>query len=82
MDLFRIIDELETVAPEWAEIINNALDEGRVVHIIDNRTCDKVKYGHKETAETAAAAMRGKTGSCYDSYECDFCDAWHIGHAR
>lgn len=61
----------------------------RVEVVISNKgftfgrlACRKVKYGHRETAETAAESMHKKTGDDYDAYRCESCDAWHIGHAR
>lgn len=46
--------------------------------------CPKVRYGHKETAETAAESMHKKTGDDYDAYQCPYppCGAWHIGHSK
>src|SRR5687768_16635616 len=44
--------------------------------------CQKVKYGHKATAERAAVVMHNKTGDDFDAYYCRRCKAWHIGHSR
>lgn len=47
------------------------------------RSCTgKVKYGHMETARTAATDVSAKIGDALESYKCEFCDAYHIGHAR
>lgn len=83
VDLFAIIDELKTAAPEWAERIETAMDEGKAIHVIE-APCPKVKYGHEETALEAAKAMHSKTGDGYDAYQCPYppCRAWHIGHSK
>ena len=45
--------------------------------------CKKVKYKHQETADRAAGAMQRKTrGDRMESYHCEQCQAWHIGHSN
>jgi hypothetical protein len=41
----------------------------------------KVKYGHRETAESACTAMKRKRNLDLEPYECRHCDGWHIGHS-
>lgn len=61
--------------PSW---LKNRLDEK-----IAGETCGKVKYGHQETAERAASAMHRKHGGDrMESYYCEQCEAWHIGHSN
>lgn len=82
VDLFEILEQLKTAAPEWAERIEWAMDEGKMVYFVSG--CRKAKYGHESTALEAAEAMHKKTGDDYDAYQCPspLCDSWHIGHAR
>lgn len=73
---------LAETRPDVREKIESLIASAGSVEIVFNE-CGKVKYGHRETAETAAEAMHRKTGDSYDVYQCVFCgDAWHIGHAR
>lgn len=79
----EILDKLCAVSPEAAEIINKAMESGKMIHFIET-PCPKVKYGHEETALEAAQAMHSRTGDSYDAYQCPYppCRAWHIGHSR
>lgn len=72
---------LNGMTPEQREVIETAMANATSVDIII-KPCGKVKYGHKETAVTAADAMHKKTGDTYDAYRCPPCNAWHIGHSR
>lgn len=41
----------------------------------------KRRYGSSGEAQTAANALRGVSGGAYiEPYQCEFCNAWHIGH--
>jgi hypothetical protein len=41
----------------------------------------KRRYGSHGEAQTAANGLRGVNGGAYiEPYQCDFCNAWHIGH--
>lgn len=74
----EFFDSLLEQSSELREIV----ETGRSVEIIFTE-CGKVKYGHHETALTAASAMNRKTGDNYEAYQCLFCDdLWHIGHKR
>jgi hypothetical protein len=42
----------------------------------------KVRYGHMATAQKASVAMNRKTGDSFDSYHCEYCKGFHIGHSR
>lgn len=76
--LNEAIDALEHEYPDLYDKIQNA----RTVEILFPE-CGKVKYRHRETAQTAAKAMNKKTGDDYDAYQCAWCNnKWHIGHAR
>jgi hypothetical protein len=45
--------------------------------------CDrKVRYGHRDTADRASDHMTRKYREAFESYECQHCGKWHIGHAR
>ena len=48
------------------------------------QTCaEKVKYGHKETADRAVTEMAKKGVTGLESYYCRFdCNCWHIGHGN
>ena len=76
----ELLDEICAASPEAAEMINRAVESGKMIYFIGG--CTKVKYGHQETALEAARAMNTKTGDIYDAYECQrpLCGAWHIGH--
>lgn len=41
----------------------------------------KVKYGHKETADSACRAMELKGHHGLESFRCERCRKWHIGHS-
>jgi hypothetical protein len=40
---------------------------------------DKVKYGHRETAEKAVVKMEKKGSKPLEAYKCRHCEGWHIG---
>lgn len=42
----------------------------------------KVKYGHEETAKTAALKMAKKKREPFEAYKCRHCEAWHVGHPK
>ncbi|HTG95722.1 MAG TPA: hypothetical protein VL866_24180 [Pyrinomonadaceae bacterium] len=71
---------LAEMTDEQRAEIESMIANARSVEFVFN--CPKVKYGHRETAETAAEAMHAKTGDSYDAYQCDFCGSWHIGHSK
>lgn len=44
--------------------------------------CKKIRYGHRETAETAAVTMQERYGGqLMEAYYHEDCKAWHIGHS-
>lgn len=42
----------------------------------------KVMYSLKRDAQAAANAVRRKGGAVCGVYECPYCGAWHLTHAR
>ncbi len=42
----------------------------------------KVRYGHRESAEKAVAAMKAKGRGEMEAFECPDCGGWHIGHSH
>lgn len=42
----------------------------------------KVKYGHYDTAVTAANKMEQKKQEKFEAYKCRHCEGYHIGHPR
>lgn len=42
----------------------------------------KVQYGHRETADKAAALMKEKHGRDLEAYQCKTCGKWHLGGKR
>lgn len=46
------------------------------------RKCQKVRYGHRETAQRAIKYMLEKGRYGLSEYECARCGGWHIGHRR
>lgn len=48
------------------------------------RSCaGKVRYGHRDTAELACAAMLEKRGIVVTAYPCRYeADVWHIGKSE
>lgn len=55
----------------------NLLELGRFLA----KCAGKVRYGRKETADAAVQAMLKKRGVELESYQCDYCEKWHIGHS-
>lgn len=49
-----------------------------VVSDKDHSCSRKVKFNHKETADSAISAMKNKR-RLLESYKCRYCDGWHIG---
>lgn len=50
-------------------------------------SCDrKIKYGHEATANRAVRVMEMKRRfgdrRKLESYKCQYCDGWHIGHRK
>ena len=79
---YELLDEAMTLLERDHPKLYEQIQSARGVEILFPE-CGKVKYGHKETAESAAVAMNRKTGDNYDVYQCAWCkNAWHIGHAR
>jgi hypothetical protein len=61
--------------------------EGRLRNMASKRRlrrkeCEgKRRYVSPGEAQTAADGLRGVGGGAYiEPYQCDFCNAWHIGH--
>jgi hypothetical protein len=41
---------------------------------------DKQRYSDSKQAKTAAFLISRKTGEKLHSYDCKFCNGWHVGH--
>lgn len=46
------------------------------------RSCTrKVRYPRVEIANAAVRSMTAKGRNRLESYSCDYCQGWHVGHA-